>query len=108
MLSLLIKIFCSGWPGGWVGGWVAGSAENKAQLSSTAVAVEVEIEAELFKNIKKKKLTFDDKWDRPKNKPNPIEKRKLMGIAIEKLIVTSMKNHIYSYNGVKRIQCNSK
>ena len=57
------------------------------------------------KNIKKKKLTFDDKWDRPKNKPNPMEKRKLMGIAIEKLILTSMKNHIYSYNGVKRIQC---
>ena len=47
MLSLLIKIFCPGWPGGWV----AGSAENKAQLSSTAVAVEVEIEAELGKYI---------------------------------------------------------
>ena len=28
-----------------------------------------------------------------------------MGIAIENLIVTSMKNHIYSFNGVKRIQC---
>ena len=55
---------------------------------------------------KSKKCTFEEQWDAPIRKPNPIEKIKLLGIALEKIIIVSMTNHIYSYRGVKRIQRN--
>ena len=59
-------------------------------------------------NDKKYKKTkheiFDDKWARPIRKPSPIEKIKMMGIALERLIIVSMKNHIYAFKGTNRIQ----
>ena len=59
------------------------------------------------KKIKKtKQQMFDDKWARPVRKPSPIEKIKLLGIALERLIIVSMKNHIYTFKGTNRIQKN--
>ena len=60
-----------------------------------------------IKNRKKKKIKkelFDEKWSRPVKKPNPIEKIKMLGVAIERLILVTMKNHIYSFKSVKRLQ----
>ena len=40
----------------------------------------------------------------PKKKPNAEVKRKMFGLAFEKLINISMKNHIYSFKSVYRVQ----
>ena len=60
--------------------------------------------AELPKYKKTKDQIFNEKWTKPKNSPNPVEKVKLIGIALERLIVVSMSNHIYSFKNVNRVQ----
>ena len=60
--------------------------------------------AELPKYKKTKDQIFNEKWAKPKNSPNPVEKVKLIGIALERLIVVSMSNHIYSFKNVNRVQ----
>ena len=53
---------------------------------------------------KKKKETFDENWMKPKKKPNIFEKIRMFSVALERLILVSTKNHIYSFKGVNRVQ----
>ena len=55
------------------------------------------------KNESKQKI-FDEKWTKPKKKPNDFEKTKMFGASLERLILVSANNHIYSFKGVSRVQ----
>ena len=49
---------------------------------------------------KKKK----DMYNKPRRNPTEIEERKLVGKALEVLVVTALKNHVYQYDNKMRIQ----
>ena len=44
------------------------------------------------------------KWVAPKKEPNSDEKRKLLGLAIEMMLKICLENHVYEFNGQKRLQ----
>ena len=44
------------------------------------------------------------KWVAPKKEPNNDEKRKLLGLAIEIMLKICLENHVYQFNGQKRLQ----
>ena len=52
----------------------------------------------------KKKETFDENWMTPKKKPNILEKIKMSSVALERLILVSTNNHVYSFKGINRVQ----
>ena len=60
------------------------------------------------KNSKKHKKTKEEvekeNWALPVRPPTKLEVRKLLGLAFERLIVVSMKNHIYQFENQNRLQ----
>ena len=44
------------------------------------------------------------KWVAPTKEPNNDEKRKLFGLAIEMMLKICLENHVYEFNGQKRLQ----
>ena len=50
------------------------------------------------------KKTFEDKFNKPKRKPNNLEERKMIGKAMEVLIVSCMKNHVYRFGNKMKLQ----
>ena len=58
------------------------------------------------RNIEKKtrKQKEHDLWQKPEKQPSSFETKKLIGIALEMLIITCMTNHLYKFNGQRRLQ----
>ena len=54
--------------------------------------------------VKKPKIKCSYTWKKPMRSPTDLEVRKLFGLALERLINISMRNHVYSFNNVKRLQ----
>ena len=61
-----------------------------------------------LRNIEKKKKSKveieEENWLKPKKLPNSAEAKRMLGIALELLIVTCMSNHMYKFNGERRLQ----
>ena len=59
------------------------------------------------KTIKKQKTSsIVNPWLRPVRKPNSNEVKKMFGIALQRLILICMTNHVYMFNNVARLQVN--
>ena len=58
----------------------------------------------LTKPKKTKEQIENENWSKPKKEPNQEVAKKLFGIALERLILVSMKNHIYQFDNVTRLQ----
>ena len=55
--------------------------------------------------VRPKKIKDEkSKWDKPKKYPNKEVVRKLVGNALEILILTVMGSHMYQFNGQSRLQ----
>ena len=57
-----------------------------------------------IKQNEEKKDKFKDKYNPPKRKPTKEEERRMIGKAMEILIVSCMKNHVYRFGNEIRIQ----
>jgi hypothetical protein len=53
---------------------------------------------------KNKNKNVKDNYLEPKRKPTAIEKRRLFGKALEILLVTALKNHVYQFGNEIRVQ----
>ena len=51
-----------------------------------------------------RKQKEDELWQKPEKQPFIFETKKLIGIALELLILTCMTNHLYKFNGQRRLQ----
>ena len=58
-------------------------------------------ETEFNKKVKKNKKSD---WEKPKKIMTDIERKKLFGLALQTLILTCMKNHLYQFKGKVRLQ----
>ena len=75
---------------------IAKKISKKANRSKSLVVRNIE---------KKKKVEIEEEnWLRPKKLPNSTEAKRMLGIALELLIVTCMSNHMYKFNGERRLQ----
>ena len=55
---------------------------------------------------KTKNELFRENLLKPKRKPTVLEKIQMFGVAFQRLLVVSTKNHIYSFKGQKRVKEN--
>ena len=52
----------------------------------------------------KRKKTHKDLFEIPKRKPSIVEEKKMLGKAVEIMVKTGMKNHVYRFQNQIRIQ----
>ena len=56
------------------------------------------------KSLSESENLSKEKWKAPVKKPNKNEKKKMLGIALQCLVVTCMQNHVYKFKGNRILQ----
>ena len=84
---------------------------KKCRKQKLALIVKAKQKKKIMKvntSVKKVKKTIDqleeEYWSKPKKHANKDILKKLFGLALERLIVLSMENHIYQFDNVNRLQ----